>query len=245
VIVYIHGGRLLSGDKRGVAGPEVSVNGPIYTAAGYVFVSLNYRLAPDARLPDMVEDVKCAIRHLRARAGAYKIDPDHIGVIGTSSGAYLAAMIGVADASAGFEGSGGFDGVSSRVQAVVLDFPHVDYTQPGFSPAEQESNDLALPPDPSQALILAVTPLSHISADDPPFAIYHGDADHVLSPARSEDMHKRLVSAGVTSSYVSVLNGGHGWQAAAPRRPGVTGPISPTRDEINAQQLAFFNEHLR
>jgi acetyl esterase/lipase len=245
VVLYIHGGRLMSGDKRNIIGPTSSVNGPAYTAAGYVVASLNYRLAPDARLPDMIEDVKCAIRHLRARAGSYNIDPDHIGVIGTSSGAYLAALLGVADASAGFEGAGAFDGVSSRVQAVVLDFPHVDYTQPGFSAAEQESNDNALPVDAGQEFLVAMTAITHISPDDPPFSIYHGDADHVLSAARSEDMHKRLSGAGVTSSFTLVLNGGHGWQDDAPRKPGVTGPISPTRDDINAQQIAFFDEYLK
>lgn len=124
-VVYIHGGQLIAGTKAAVMPPASAINGPAYTAHGYVFVSLDYRLGPEYKLPTMIEDVKCAIRHLRARAAAYNINPDRIGVIGTSSGGYLVAMLGVADASAGFEGKGAFEGVSSRVQAVVAEYPHL------------------------------------------------------------------------------------------------------------------------
>jgi acetyl esterase/lipase len=245
VVVYIHGGRLMTGDKVNVVGPNAPIRGQVYSARGYVFASLNYRLAPAARLPDMVEDVKCAIRHLRARAAAYDINPDRIGIIGSSSGGYLVAMLGVTDASAGLEGQGAFDGVSSRVQAVVPEYPHVTYLEPPFSPAEQGSNDNALPAGATRELLVAMTPLTYVTPDDPPFAFFHGQADPLLTPARSEAMHKQLVAARVNSSFTLVRNAGHGWNDDAARLSGYSGPINPRRDQIEAQQLAFFDEHLK
>jgi acetyl esterase/lipase len=193
----------------------------------------------------MVEDVKCAIRHLRMRARAYNIDPNRIGAIGLSSGAYLAAMLGVTDASAGFEGHGAFEGVSSRVQAVVAEYAHYDYLRPSYSGAEREEREAALPPDASQDFLRAVSVYTYVSADDPPFAIYHGDADPALDPAQSEEMNRRLQAAGVTSSFTLVKNGGHGWLANSPRKAGVTDALTPTGTAIVAQELDFFDRYLK
>ena len=137
VVVFIHGGGLNSSPKApdmssdGLVGAQ-AVDARAYTGRGYAFVTIGYRGAQNYKLPTMIEDSKCAIRHLRARAAAYNINADRIGVIGASSGAYLAAMLGLADATAGFEGKGGFDGVSSRVQAVVALYPQVSFELPSF-----------------------------------------------------------------------------------------------------------------
>src|SRR6185436_5116055 len=118
LIVYIHGGELIEGDKRFGPNSEPFSFRESFNGAGYAFVSINYRLGPTFRFPAMIEDAKCSIRFLRATAATTFIDPDRIGVIGTSSGAYLATLVGLTDASAGFDGTGGYAGVSSRVRAV-------------------------------------------------------------------------------------------------------------------------------
>ena len=68
--------------------------------------AINYRLAPQYKFPAQIEDVKCAIRFLRANSHKYDIDPDCIGVWGGSAGGHLVALLGVTDESAGFEGQG-------------------------------------------------------------------------------------------------------------------------------------------
>jgi acetyl esterase/lipase len=93
---------------------------------GYVAVTADYRstnLKEDGKavycFPNQVFNAKCAIRWLRAKADTYHIDPDRVGVIGWSSGGYLALMIGLTDTSDGLEGDCGDMSISTRVQAVV------------------------------------------------------------------------------------------------------------------------------
>ena len=99
LVVWIHGGGLSGGAKGGFGPVGSDPNERVeYLARGYVLASINYRLGPINKLPTMIEDAKCAIRYLRARAGSYNIDPERIGVMGASSGGYLSAMLGLADA---------------------------------------------------------------------------------------------------------------------------------------------------
>ena len=245
LVVYIHGGELLFGSKEAVAGPTAPINGLAYTARGYAFASINYRLGPDFRLPSMIEDVKCAIRHLRSRATSYNINPDRIGVIGSSSGGYLAAMLGLADANAGFEGRGGFNGVSSRVQAVVPEYPQVSFELKAFSKAETDSRDGALPPGASAQFLRDMSLPTYVSKTAPPFLFFHGDVDPALSPAYSQDLHAKLVAAGVDSTYVLVKGAGHGFLPASPRLPNTVYAPQPTVQEILNQELAFFDKHLK
>jgi carboxylesterase type B len=73
------------------------------TAAGFLVVSLNYRLAPDYLFPAMIEDVKCAVRSLRAHVAEYNIDPDRIGAYGDSAGGHLVSLLGTSDVGAGWD----------------------------------------------------------------------------------------------------------------------------------------------
>src|SRR5262245_6137695 len=94
LVIFIHGGGWSKGDKaRGHGLTEF----PPLLAAGFTVASLNYRLAPEYQFPAMLEDVKCAVRSFRAHASEYNIDPNRIGVWGTSAGAHLASMIGLTD----------------------------------------------------------------------------------------------------------------------------------------------------
>lgn len=244
-IVYIHGGQFIKGDKLQVGGQWPSFNGKAARNHGYVIVSLNYRLGPQYKLPVMYEDVKCALRHLHAEAASYNIDPDRIGVIGNSSGSTLAAILGLTDSSANFDGVGAYEGVSSSVQAVVLQYPQVAFDTPAYSKAEQASRNLTLPSNVSPEFLTRLNLFTYVSADDPPFLIFHGDADPALNPQLSQELHDALVAAGVTSSFVLVQNGGHGWRRGDARKAGVPyGPV-PSAAEILDQELAFFDTYLR
>ncbi len=115
VAVNIHGGSWSFGDKtKSENQPEIDE----LVARGYMVAAVNYRLAPAYKFPAQIEDVKCAIRFLRAHAADYALDPKHIGAFGCSAGGHLAAMLGVTDASDGFE-RGAYLDQSSRVHAVV------------------------------------------------------------------------------------------------------------------------------
>jgi len=237
VIVYIHGGQLIMGNK-GTAAPGTPA-GEWRTAAtprGYAVVSINYRLGPTFKFPAMIEDANCAIRYLRANAATLSINPDRIGVTGTSSGGYLAALVALTDSSAGFADNGGYPGVSSRVHAAVVEYgADMDPQQPPYSNAEQVGRQGAflVPVMPSATVI------NHVTPGDPPFFFIHGARDSLVDPQDNRDIDARLRSVGVPSSFQLVTNGVHGWDSEP------AGPISPSWAQILQMELAFFDTYLK
>lgn len=98
VLIYIHGG-----DKSGIGGREWNAR---FTQHGFVAVNVNHRLSGEAIFPAQIHDVKAAVRWLRANAAALSIQPDKIGVWGHSSGAHLAALLGVSAGNESLEVGG-------------------------------------------------------------------------------------------------------------------------------------------
>jgi acetyl esterase/lipase len=187
VIVAIHGGAFMMGDKAdGQLTPMLSA-----LDRGYAVVSINYRLSDEAVFPAQVNDVKAAIRYIRANAEQYNLDPERIAAWGGSAGGYLAAMLGTSGGVAGLEDAGqGNADQSSAVQAVVdwfgpISFLDMDpqFTASGTGPANHNAADSpeskllgsALPEVPE--LVEEADPTTYITADDPPFLIQHGTAD--------------------------------------------------------------------
>jgi acetyl esterase/lipase len=202
VIVHIHGGQLIKGNKGSNPGTPAGMWKPAVLARGYVFVSINYRLGPTYRFPAMIEDAKCAIRYLRANASTLFIDADRIGVTGTSSGGYLAALVATADPSAGFDGNGGYQGVPSRVRAAVIEYgADMNLAQPVYSAAELEERQGAFPQPTPASLIFSATVVNHVTPDDPPCFLLHGDHDMATNPQDSIDLNAKLQSVGVPSSF--------------------------------------------
>lgn len=233
VLLYVHGGSWMEGDKaegEGWRGMNDS---------GYLVVSVNYRMAAEGKFPVMIEDLKCALRYLKAHNAEFNLDPARIGVIGASAGAHLVALLGTADESAGWD-NGEYANQSSQVQAVVSMSGIYDFTVKVPSgigtPIFYAFGALAGKDSPE---MLAASPVSHIDPDDPPFLILHGTSDGVLPVEQAEIMHARLIETGVPSTLVIVENGDHGLQAL----PGKE--TSPSQDEINQIIFDFLEENLK
>lgn len=99
-IVIVHGGGWRAGSKSVDVYQKMMVE---YAQKGYVTINVNYRLLDEAPFPACIEDVKTAVRWLRAHADEYQVDPDRIGAYGHSAGAHLALMLAMAPDSAGLE----------------------------------------------------------------------------------------------------------------------------------------------
>lgn len=97
---------------------------------GYVVGSINYRVAPTARFPEPLEDVKAAIRYLKANAEKWGIDPEHVGIVGGSAGGYLTAMAGTTSGTRSFDKGENLQ-VTSDVQAAVDLYGLSDLTRVG------------------------------------------------------------------------------------------------------------------
>jgi acetyl esterase/lipase len=132
-VMFVHGGAWSVGDKSRMTFSQLL---PLLVKRGYLVTSINYRLAPKYKFSAQIEDAKCAVRFLRAHAGEFNLDPNRIGVEGESAGGHLVALLGLTDANAGFEGNGGWNDQSSRVEAVADLFGPADLTNFGIKSNE-------------------------------------------------------------------------------------------------------------
>jgi len=231
VAVYVHGGSWSSGSKSDDFG---MADAPELLSRGYLVVSVDYRLAPQWKFPAQIEDVKCAIRFLRANAARFNLDPNRIGAWGNSAGGHLVALLGATDPSAGFEGSGGYPDQSSRIQAVVDMCGRADLR--GI-PADRALSVFGAT-DSNSNVLLHASPITYISNGDAPFLILHGDKDGTVPPSLSQMLHDRLKAAGVPATLVTVKNADHSFNP-------VDGVMSPTRAELSKMIADFFDQHLR
>jgi len=226
-VVYVHGGGWTSGDKSNTVDFARGM-----TARGYFVASINYRLFPEARYPAMIQDVKCAIRSLRANAGEYNLDPNRIAAAGASAGGHLVSMLGTSDLNGEWD-VGEYLDQSSRVQAVVAIAPVTDMTL-SFPNADIESiRQVGFGEDN----IVQASPITHVTADDPPFLLIHGNLDELVPYEQSQLMYERLVQTNVPAQLVTVQNGYHSLTAP-------DGSATPTLDEINQIILDFLANYL-
>jgi acetyl esterase/lipase len=231
-VVYVHGGAWIQGDKEEGAG---TVDIPALLEAGFAVVAVNYRLAPQYRFPAMIEDVKCAIRFLRANAGRYGLATEKIGAYGGSAGGHLVSLLGLTDSSAGWD-SGEYAEYSSRVQAVVDMFGPTNLTGPFPAEAPVKCEDVFGTCDVNDPVLRDASPVTWVTADDPPFLILHGDEDKVVPLSQSQILYERSKDAGVDVTLVVVKNGEHGlWPKA---------DMEPSRSELTRMIVEFFVRHL-
>ena len=233
IALNIHGGSWSGGDKtKSESAADISE----LIARGYVVAAVNYRLAPKYKFPAQIQDVKCAVRFLRANAQKYFIDPKHIGAWGCSAGGHLAALLGVTDPSNGFEGTGAYLDQSSRVQAVALLSAPTDITlYDAVARAEMLKHVFGSLVGINPVLVKA-SPTTFVSPDDPPFLIVQGDKDHVVTSQHGERLYDKLAAAQVPAQLITVKNGGH----CLPSNPA----LAPSRAEVTKQIGDFFDRYL-
>lgn len=207
-LVIVHGGGWRSGDKGGGQWRSIPLE---YAAKGYVCISVNYRLTGEAPFPACLEDVKCAVRWLRAHAEEYGVDPTRIGAYGNSAGAHLVSMLGLVGPDAGLEGDGPWQEFSSLVQAVCASATPTDFTDwkngvPRSDPAFLPGPEDTLPERRKQA-----SPMTYVKADAPPFLLVHGTADNTVPFSQGERFAAALEDAGAGDvTFLTYEGAGHG-----------------------------------
>jgi len=162
---------------------------------GYCCATIEFRMGERVAFPAPLEDCKCALRFLRAKAAVYYLNPDRIAVWGSSAGGHLAALVGTTGDTKELEGHGGWPDYSSRVQAVVDWFGLSGYLRQ----------------------VPEADPVRYVSPDDPPFLIMHGDRDKLVPLQISEQLHAALIKAGVEATFKVVRGAGHGGPAFSNR----------------------------
>lgn len=193
-VVLVHGGSWRQGDRTQLRG-----YGILLGRAGYVCVAPEYRLLGEAPWPAAIEDVKAAIRWVRASASSLGVDPSRIAIEGNSAGAHLALLAAGTAGLASFEGDGGNGDASSAVAAVAAVYAPTLFFAEGSSRSSGGLPFMALAEsgsDDAAAAALA-SPVHHVSPTFPPTLLVHGTTDTTVPVSASVRMYEELVSAGV------------------------------------------------
>jgi acetyl esterase/lipase len=218
-VVTIHGGGFQLGDRTTQSGLISKL-----AERGYVAAAVDYRLAPATQFPTALQDVKTAVRFLRANAQKYAIDPERIAVVGDSAGGSLALLLAFTPGVREFEGSGPAGDWSSRVACAVSLRGMTDMARLDIKGAESSGLPIFLGGDlaniPREYKL--ASPISWITPAAPPVLAIHGKGDAVVPHEQSQRLVDALKSAGARAELMSVDGPAHPLEgpgaAAAERR---------------------------
>lgn len=195
-VLVIHGGAWREGGReenhRALAD---------FARHGYVAVSPQYRFCPKDVFPAQLEDMKAAVRFLRANAGTLKIDPARIGAMGFSAGGHLALMLGLAVPR------------NEGVAAVVDFFGPTDLAAKDFSEEAKAFSSCLIGATAAEKPDLAAkaSPVTYVNAGDAPVLVFQGARDKLVPPTQAFALMERLSAAGVHGRVEFILGAEHGW----------------------------------
>ena len=228
-VIFVPGGGFISANKARM--PQLRM---FLAERNFVVASINYRTVPNARFPQPVEDLKSAIRFLKAHAQEFSVDAEKICVVGDSVGGYLAAFAAVTNNAEMFNVGENLD-VSSEIVAAVDLYGPSDLRQIAETfPVELQNlynsagsvtslfvngvptfggtdgGILAHPVSAERA-----NPINYITKNSAPMLLMHGTNDSVVSPAQTDLLFKALLSQDVEAERYLIPNAGHAdehWQ---------------------------------
>lgn len=179
---------------------------------GFVVASVQYRTSNEAQLPAQIQDVKAAVRYLRAHAERYNIDSEKFGVMGESAGGYLTCMTALDNDPAMDVGE--WLDYSSKVQAACPWYPPTDFRGFPYASAEEcaaspESLLLGKNVFRNEEEALKYCPVSFVTKDAPPFLIIHGNEDRTVPFAQGVLLHDLLEEAGCDVTLLEVDGSDH------------------------------------
>lgn len=204
-----------------------------FLAHGYRVFAVVHSSQPRYTATEVIPDIGRAVRYIRYRAKDFGIAPERLGITGASSGGHLSLFQGVAGDVGNPEAKDPVERVSSRVQAVACFFPPTDflnYGEPGkvdlgtgllahfkaafaFQELDARKRELVPITDPARRREIGrqISPVYHVTEDDPPTLIIHGDADTLVPLQQSERIMARFKEVGVPAELIVKQGAGHGW----------------------------------
>ena len=204
------------------------------TDRGYTAFAVVHGSQPRYTIPEIIQDMNRAVRFIRFHAADYGIEPNHLGAAGASAGGHLALMLGTAGGPGDPEAKDPVDRVSSCVQAVACLFPPTDflnYGKPGNEKIHPMDHDprfraafdyreldrqtmLWVPitdPERLRKITRDISPISHVTREDSPTLIIHGDKDPLVPLQQSERIVDELKKVGVEARLIVKKGAAHGW----------------------------------
>jgi acetyl esterase/lipase len=229
VALYVHGGGMTAGDKSNLSPAFLGA----LTAGGYAVASIDYRLAPQSRFPAQIEDVKCAIRYLRARAPEYGLDRNAIFAFGTSVGGQLVALAALTGSPSPWD-VGDYLGEPSNLAAVADIFGPANLTESASGFSASGIRD-AFGRNDQQDLISA-SPTHYVAPGSPPVLLIQGVEDTKVLESQSIELYTDLKAAGDRTQLLLVQHMSHMFAQVG------RAPIDPSLGQIAKDIVSFFDE---
>ena len=246
LLVFIHGGGYVGGDKQGILRRHADVFGPLLRDHGYQVASVNYRLCTSlgSKLLDCSTDCKDAVRFLVKHSSKFGIDARRIAAMGTSAGGSLALLLPLTKDD-DLPGDAALAKQPAHVTCAVSWFGCTDFSQLDLIKEFQSQKvSQRLPmlftsaPDKIRRECELVSPAWYLRRDSAkvPLLLVHGENDSTVPLSQSTWLDGEARKLGAPVELLVVKKAGHGFKD-------VPGPISPSRDEINRRARAFILEH--
>lgn len=181
---------------------------------GFTVFRVRHGSSPYFKIQPIFADVQRAVRSIRRSAAEYGVDPNRLGVYGGSAGGHLAMLLATSSDDGDPDAEDEVDRVSNRVAAVVAFHPPVDVR----AEVKRRADARRDAPDQTRAgpaLEIDVeeaptySPWLHVSADDPPTLIVHGDRDELVPLESSRLMLDKLREHGVPAELIVLEGAGH------------------------------------
>jgi acetyl esterase/lipase len=188
---------------------------------GFTVIALRHGSSPKYTIPEIVADVRRAIRFIRFNAKHWGLDPNRLGVFGGSAGGHLSLMIGLASDNGDPAAKEDFLKESDRVAAVVAYYPPVDLRQlaRGLNPP---ATGTVLDRFPAlnfeKEKAAEYSPLLQVTADDPPTLLIHGDKDELVPISNSQNIFDALKKSNVKTDFITIPGAGHGFRGDDAKR---------------------------
>jgi acetyl esterase/lipase len=191
VLFQIPGGAWTTGNKRGQAHPLMSHLAEL----GWVCVAINYRHSPRNTWPDHIIDVKRALAWVKTHIAENGGDPDFVAITGGSAGGHLSSLAALTPNDLRFQP--GFEDADTRVQAAVpfygvYDFTRIEDAMHPSMPELLERMIIKQPHTTNLQSYIDASPVSHVSADAPPFFVLHGRNDSLVPVEQARSFVAKL-----------------------------------------------------
>lgn len=189
---------------------------------GFTVIPVRHGSSPKYYIPEIVADVRQAVRFIRYNAKLWGVDANRLGVFGGSAGGHLSLVLGTASDNGDPNAKEGFMKESDRVASVVAYFPPVDLRPiaRGVNPPPRADGK----PDRFPALNFEkekaadYSPIVYVSPDDPPTLLIHGDKDDLVPISNSKTIYEAFKQNNVKTDFITIEGAGHGFRGDDAKR---------------------------